>query len=185
MFEERGEIETLLEPLLLRLEVTNAHRQSRYERLRLDPVIANDGDRYAVGVLENSSKEVRGFHRVPAGASRIEGRELEQDLGCGRGAQLAAWGDAHAAHLVLERMQDLVRIDPQISHELPEHVPFDLRVCKADMLAREQPVFPATRLVESAREHAIGRLSQPLAGNIDVCVFHGCLPLSCAVSMAR
>ena len=42
------------------------------------------------------------------------------------------------AQVLLERLQDLVRVELQVTHDLPEHVPFDLGERQADVLVGQQ-----------------------------------------------
>ena len=52
--------------------------------------------------------------------------------------------------MLFERLQDLVRVEAEIPHDLPEHVPLDLREREADVLVGQERVFAAARFVERA-----------------------------------
>ena len=58
--------------------------------------------------------------------------------------------------MLFERLQDLVRVQAEVAHDLPEHVPLDLREREADVLVGQQRVLAAARLVEGAIHDALG-----------------------------
>ena len=54
--------------------------------------------------------------------------------------------------VLLERLQDLMRIQVEVAHDLPEHVPLDLRERQADVLVGQQRVLAPA--IDVARESA-------------------------------
>ena len=76
--------------------------------------------------------------------------------------------------MLFERLQNLVRIQAEVAHHLPEHVPLDLREGQTDMLVGQQRVFAATRFVERPIDDTLGRLSQLVLRNVEI--FHGLPP---------
>jgi hypothetical protein len=78
--------------------------------------------------------------------------------------------------MILERLRDLVRVQLQIAHQLPEGIPFHLREREADVLIRHQGVIVATRFLEGASDHAVCRLSQFVLRYFEIYVNHGRLP---------
>ena len=84
-------------------------------------------------------------------------------------------GDARQqAQVLFERLQDLVRVQLEVAHDLPEHVPLDLRERQADVLVGQQRVLAAARFVERAVDDALGRLSQLVLRDVEV--LHGTPP---------
>ena len=110
VLEERRQLEALLQALLAQLVVAHARRQPRDERLGLDAVAADDRDGNALRLLEDRREEIGRFDRVAAGPARVQQRQLEQQLGRRRHAQLAAGHARQHAQVLFERLQDLVRV---------------------------------------------------------------------------
>jgi hypothetical protein len=174
MFEERGQLETLLQPLLAKLMVAHPGGEPRHQRFRLDAVAPDDRDRNPLGLLENRREQIRGLDRVAARAAGVQQGELEQELRRRRDADFAAGHARQQAQVILERLQDFVGVQFQVAHDLPEHVPFDLRKGKADVLVRQQRVFAPPCLLERAIHDALGRFSQFVLRDVEV--FHERLP---------
>ena len=110
----------------------------------------------ALRLLEDRREEVGRLDGVPAGAAGVQQRQLEQQLRGRRDAQIAARHARQHPQVLFERLQNLVRIELEVAHDLPEHVPFDLRERQADVLVGQQRVFAAARLVERAVHDALG-----------------------------
>ena len=75
--------------------------------------------------------------------------------------------------MLFERLQDLVRVQLQVAHDLAEHVPFGLGERQADMFVGEQRVLAAAGFVERAVDDALGRVGQLVLRNVEI--FHGAL----------
>jgi hypothetical protein len=58
--------------------------------------------------------------------------------------------------VLLERLENLVRVEIHVSHHLTEHVPLDLGEAKTDMLVGEQGMIAATCLVQGAIDYSFG-----------------------------
>jgi hypothetical protein len=58
--------------------------------------------------------------------------------------------------VIFEGVKNLMRVQAEILHELPEHVPFDLSECKTYMLIRQQGMFASASFVEGAVEDTLG-----------------------------
>ncbi len=58
--------------------------------------------------------------------------------------------------MLFERLQDLVRVEVQVAHDLTEHVPFDLREREADVLVGQERVLAPARFVERPIDDALG-----------------------------
>ena len=101
----------------------------------------------------------------------MQQRQLEQQLRRRRHAKIAAWNAWQHPQVFLERLQDLVRIQLEVAHDLAEHVPFHLRKCQADVLVGQQGVVAASRFIECAIDDAFGRLGHLVLRNIEI--FHG------------
>ncbi len=89
VLQERRQLEALLQPLFAQLVVAHPRREPGDERLRLDAVAADDRDGNALRLFEDRREEIGRFDRVPAGAAGVQQRELEQQLGRRRDAQVA------------------------------------------------------------------------------------------------
>jgi hypothetical protein len=70
--------------------------------------------------------------------------------------------------MLLERLEDLVRVQFEVAHDLTEHVPLDVGECQADMLVRQQGVIAAPRFIEGAVDDPFCGLGQLVLGNIEV-----------------
>ncbi len=156
VLEKRRQLEALLEALLAQLVVAHPRREPRHEGLGLDAVAPDDRDGNALRLLEDRREEVRRFDGVAARAAGVQQRQLEEQLGRRRDAQLASGHARQHAEVLFERLQDLVRIQAQVPHDLPEHVPLDLREREADVLVGQECVFAAARLVQRAIDDALG-----------------------------
>ena len=73
--------------------------------------------------------------------------------------------------MFLERLQDLVRVELEVPHDLPEHVPFDLGERQTDVLVGQQRMIAPTRFIERAVDDAFGRLGHLVLRNIEI--LHG------------
>ena len=155
MLEERRQLEALLQPLLAQLVVAHARGQPRHQGLGLDAVAADDRDGNPLRLLEDRREEVRRFDGVAARAAGVQQRQLEEQLGRRRHAQVAPGDARQDAQVLFERLQDLVRVEAEVPHDLPEHVPLDLREREADVLVGQERVLAAARLVQGAIDDAL------------------------------
>ncbi len=57
--------------------------------------------------------------------------------------------------MFLERLQDLMRIQAEVAHDLAEHVPFDLRKRQKDMLVRQQCMLTPTGFLDRAIDNPL------------------------------
>jgi hypothetical protein len=95
VLEERRQLEPLLEPLFTQLHVAHPRVQPRHQHLRLDAVAPQDGDGDALRLLEDGGKQIGGFQRLAAGPAGVMQRQLEDELGRRRDAQLASGKRRH------------------------------------------------------------------------------------------
>ena len=58
--------------------------------------------------------------------------------------------------MFLDCLQDLVRIQLQVTHDLSKHVPFNLRERKAYVFVRQQRVIAPASFVERAIDDSLG-----------------------------
>ena len=86
----------------------------------------------------------------------MEQRQLEQQLRRRRDAQVAGRHARQNPQMLLQRLQDFVRVQAEVAHDLPEHVPFHLGEGETDVLVGQQRVFAAPRLVQRAIDDALG-----------------------------
>ena len=156
MLEERRQLETFAQALLAKLVVPHPCGDSRHEHLRLDAMTADDGNRDPLALLEDRRKQVGRFDRLAARPAGLVERELEHQLRGGRHAQLAAREGRQHLEVLLERLQNLVRVQLEVAHDLGERVPLDLRERQENMFVREERVIPSTGLFDSAVHHSLG-----------------------------
>ncbi len=110
-------------------------------------------------------------------AARVVERELEQQLGGRRHAQVAIRRTpACTLQVLLERLQDLVRVQVEVAHHLREHVPLDLRERQEDVLVRQQRVLAAPGFLDRAVDDALRRFRHLVLRDIEV--FHESSPPS-------
>ena len=156
VLEERRQLEALAQPLLAQFVVAHPGGDARHEHLGLDAVAANDGNRNALALLEDRREQVGRLDRLAAGAARLVERQLEHQLGRRRDAQLAAREGRQHVQVLLERLQNLVRIQLEIAHDLGERVPLDLREREEDVLVGQQRVIAAPRFLDGAVHDPLG-----------------------------
>ena len=134
MFEERRQLEALLQPLFAQLHVAHPRVQSRHQHLRLDAVAPEDRHGHALRFLEYGGEQVGGFNRLPAGPAGVMKRQLEDQLCRRRHAELASRKRRHHVQVLFDRLKNGMRIDFDVPHDFREHVPFDLCKCEKNML---------------------------------------------------
>ena len=125
------------------------------QHFRLDAVAAQDRDRHALRFLEHRREQVGGFDRLPAGAAGVVERQLEDELGRRRHAQIAAGERRHHVQVLFDRLEDRVRIQLDVAHDLGEHVPFDLREREKDVFVGQQRMLAAPRFFDRAIDDAL------------------------------
>ena len=86
---------------------------------------------------------------------------MNTQLGRRRDAQLAPGERRQHLQVLFERLQDLVRIQLEVAHDLREHVPLDLGEREEDVFVGEQRVLAAPRFLDRA-------VDDPLRGFADL-----------------
>ena len=74
---------------------------------------------------------------MAAAAARVQQRQLEQQLRRRRHAKVAPGNARQEPEVLFERLEDLVRVELEVAHDLPEHVPLDLCECQTNVLVRQ------------------------------------------------
>ena len=105
---------------------------------------------------------------MAAQTAGVEKRQLEKQPRRRREPKVLTCDTRQQVQMFLEGLEDLVRVQAQIAHDLAEHVPLYLGKCQTEMLVGELHVVPATRLVQSATDHALSRLSHLALRNVEV-----------------
>ena len=82
-------------------------------------------------------------------------RQLEDELGRRRDAQLAAGERRHHVQVLFDRLKNGVRVQLDVAHHFREHVPFDLREREKHMFVGQQRVLAAPRLFDRAVDDAL------------------------------
>ena len=148
------------------------------EHFRLDAVAPQDRHRHALRFLEHGREQVGGFDRLAAGAAGVVQRELEDELGRRRDAQLAAGERRHHVQVLLDRLKDGVRVQLDVPHHLGEHVPFDLREREEDMFVGEQRVLAPARFFDRAVDDALRGFANLAWRDVEIVYVHR-LPSVC------
>ena len=115
-----------------------------------------------------AEKRSSGLDGVAAAAARVQQRELEEQLRRWRDADVATRRGRQHSKMFFERLKDLVGVQIQIVHHLPEGVPLDLGECQAQVLVGEQRVFAPAGVFERTIHDALGRLSQFVLRDVEV-----------------
>jgi hypothetical protein len=58
--------------------------------------------------------------------------------------------------MLFERLENLVRVQVHVPHDLTEHIPLNLSKGQAYVLVRQQDVFTSTGFVECPVDDALG-----------------------------
>ena len=111
--------------------------------------------------------------RLPAGAAGVVQRQLEDELGRRRDAQLAAGERRHHVQVLFDRLEDGVRIQLDVAHHLGEHVPFDLREREKDVLVGQQRMLAAARLLDRAVDDALRGFANLARRDVEIFYVHG------------
>ena len=82
-------------------------------------------------------------------------RQLEDELGRRRDAQLASGERRHHVQMLFDRLKNRMRVQLDVAHHLREHVPFDLRKSEKNMFVCQQRVLATTRLLDRAVDNAL------------------------------
>ncbi len=150
VLEERRQLEALLEPLVAKLDVPHPRIEPRDEHARLDAVVAQDRHGHPLALLEHGGKQIGRFNRLTARAARVVQRQLEHEPGRRRDPNLGAGEGGHQVEMLLNRLQDGVRIELDVAHDPRKQVPLNLRECEENVLAGQQRMLPAPSLLERA-----------------------------------
>ena len=128
-----------------------------HEQLRLDAVPPDDRDRDALALLEDGGEEVHRLDR-PGGRARLAwwNASLKSSFVAGATRMSRSDEGRHHPQVLLQRLEDLVRVEVEVPHHLREHVPFDLRERQEDVLVGQQRVLAAPRFFDRAVDDALG-----------------------------
>ena len=88
-------------------------------------------------------------------AARPKERELEHDLRGRREAELAPRECRQQLEVLLQRVEDHVRVHLEVLHHVGERVPFDLRQGEEEVLVRHDRVFAAPALLHGTVHDAL------------------------------
>jgi hypothetical protein len=173
VLEERRQLEALLQALLAELVVAHPRGRAGHERVGSMPWRRMIDTGMPCVSSKNGREEVGRFDRVRPQRLACSSASLNSSLVDGADAQVAARHARQQAQVLFEGLQDLVRIQLEVAHDLAEHVPFGLGEGQADVLVRQERVFPP-RASSSARSTTRSAESASLfCGNVEV--FHGAL----------
>ena len=125
------------------------------EHVGLDTVAPENRHRNALGFLEHGGKEVGGFDGLAAGPAGVMQRQLEDELGRRRDAQLASGKRRHHVQMFFNRLKNRVRVQVHVAHHFGKHVPFDLREGQEQVLVRQQRVLAAASLLDRPVDDAL------------------------------
>src|SRR5918996_2735967 len=108
VFQERGELEPLLQTLFSELHIAHAGVQTRHEHLRLDTVPAKNRDWYALRLLENGREQICRFNGLAPGATSMMERQLEDELRRRRHPELPAGERRHHVKMLFDGLENSV-----------------------------------------------------------------------------
>ena len=148
------------------------------EHFGLDAVAAQDRDRHALRFLEHGREQVGRLDGLPAGAAGVVERQLEDELGRRRDAQVAAGERRHHVQVLFDRLEDRVRVQLDVAHDFGEHVPLDLRERQEDVFVGQQRVFAPARLFDRAVDDALRGFANLARRDVEVFYVHGRLRLT-------
>ena len=168
MLEEGRQLETLPQPLFAKFVVAHPRGDSRDQHLGFNAMVPDERHRDALALLENGREQVGRFDRLTPRPARLVKRQLEHELRRRRDAQLAVGKGRQHLQMLLEALQNLVRIQLEITHDLGERVPFDLREREEDVLIGEQGVITAPRFLNRAVNHPLGRFTNLALCDVEV-----------------
>ena len=106
---------------------------------------------------------------TPAAAG-VQQRELEQEFGRRRDAELSPGHARQQPEMLFERLENLVRIQLEVAHDLAEHVPLGLCERETDVFVGQERVFAAPRFFKCSFNDPFGRVGQLVLRDIEV--FH-------------
>ena len=108
VFEEGRQLEALPETLVALLVVPQPAREPRHDHLGIHAVASNNRPRHTLSLFEHRRQQIGRFHRMTPGTARVEHRESEEELRCRRHLEFPLRRRGYRAHMLFERMQDLV-----------------------------------------------------------------------------
>ena len=149
-----GQLQALAEALFAQLVIAHLRRDARDERRRRNALTADDRHRHAVALLQDRGEEIRRCDCSPIAGRPME-RELEHGLRIRRYAEFASRQRRQQLEVLVERVEDHVRVDLEILHHVRERVPFDLRQSEEEVLVRDDRVFAAPALFHGPVHHAL------------------------------
>ncbi len=109
----------------------------------------------ALCFLEDGGKQVRRFDRLAAGAAGVMQRQLEDQLGRGRDAEVASGKRRHHVEMFFNRLKNGVRVQVHVAHDFREHVPFDLGERQEQVLVGQQRVFASASFLDRPVDDAL------------------------------
>ena len=169
--QERRQLEPLAELLLAQLVIAHAGGDARHQRVGLDAVPADDGHRHRRRPrLSSKSATNRSDDSISltAGAAGVVERELQHVLGRGGDARLAAVAAGRPCEVILERLDDLVRVQAEVAHDLREGVPLQLGERQEQVLARHLAVFAAPGFVDRPVDDPLGGFAYLALSDVEV-----------------
>ena len=148
------QFEALAQELFALLVVVHLRRDTRDEHLRRHAVAADDRHRYAMALLQDRSEEIRRCDRA-ARAARPKERALQRDLRGRREATLALRECRQELKVLLQRVEDPMRVPLEVLHHMGERIPFNLRQGEEEVLVGHDRVFAAPALLHGTVHDAL------------------------------
>ena len=107
-----------------------------------------------------AEKRSAAFDGLPAGPAGVMQRQLEDELGRRRDAQLASGKRRHHVQVLFNRLKNGVRVQLDVPHHFREHVPLDLREREENVLVREQRMLAAAGFFDRPDRRCVARFRQ-------------------------
>ncbi len=104
--------------------------------------------------------------------------QLEDELGRRRDANIVCAAGRHALNVLLNCLQNCVRVQFDVTHDLREQVPFDLSKGEKEMLDAKGGMLTTSRFVNGAVDNPLRGLADLARGDVEIVYLH-VLPPAC------
>ena len=172
VFQERRQLEALLQTLFPQLQVAHPGIQPRHQHLRFNAMAAENRDGHSLRFFEDGRKQIGGFNRLPAGTAGMMQRQLEDELRRRRDAQLASRKRRHHVKVLFDGLQNRMRIQLDVPHDFRKHVPFNLCERQKDVFVGQERMFTAPGFLDGAVDDALGGFAYLARGDVQVVYVH-------------
>ena len=173
LFQVRGQLEAFLQAFVTHLDFPRPLVQVKHHIRRIGAVPRENRCRRAWRrLLEDRHDDIHGFHGLLSGPHGAVQGQLQDELGGHRHAEARDGERRHTPKVLFGRLEDDVRVEPDVVHDVGEQVPLDLQKGKEQMFIRKQAVIAAARLLHRAIDLPDGRLADLAGRDVEVVNLH-------------